>query len=208
MRLRQCTVDRADHGVLSHRQLFRAAARRSRARVSCCARRRWRDYAEWAALREASRDFLTPWEPTWPADDLTRRVVPPPASSAMPRTSAAISPIRSSSSASRTTSLVGGLTLANIRRGCRPGRQPRLLDGRGLCAAGLHDRARCARVVPFAFGTLRLHRIEAACIPGQCRVDPAAGKDRLPARGLCPPISVHQRGLAGPPAVCASQGRS
>src|SRR6266568_6545030 len=30
------------------------------------------DCAEWAALREASRDFLTPWEPTWPADDLTR----------------------------------------------------------------------------------------------------------------------------------------
>src|SRR5260370_9271994 len=30
------------------------------------------DHAEWAALREASRDFLTPWEPTWPADDLTR----------------------------------------------------------------------------------------------------------------------------------------
>ena len=30
------------------------------------------DYAEWAALREESRDFLTPWEPTWPADDLTR----------------------------------------------------------------------------------------------------------------------------------------
>src|ERR1051326_9084096 len=30
------------------------------------------DYAEWAALRDASRAFLTPWEPTWPADDLTR----------------------------------------------------------------------------------------------------------------------------------------
>jgi len=30
------------------------------------------DYAEWATLRDASRDFLTPWEPTWPADDLTR----------------------------------------------------------------------------------------------------------------------------------------
>src|SRR5438094_9774921 len=28
------------------------------------------DWAEWAALREASRDFLTPWEPTWPADEL------------------------------------------------------------------------------------------------------------------------------------------
>ena len=30
------------------------------------------DYGEWAALRERSREFLTPWEPTWPADDLSR----------------------------------------------------------------------------------------------------------------------------------------
>ncbi len=30
------------------------------------------DYGEWAALREQSRAFLTPWEPTWPADDLSR----------------------------------------------------------------------------------------------------------------------------------------
>ena len=30
------------------------------------------DYSAWAELREASRKFLTPWEPTWPSDDLTR----------------------------------------------------------------------------------------------------------------------------------------
>src|SRR5260370_18416924 len=30
------------------------------------------DFEEWAALREASRAFLTPWAPTWPVDDLTR----------------------------------------------------------------------------------------------------------------------------------------
>ena len=30
------------------------------------------DFTEWAALREASRNFLAPWEPTWPHDDLTR----------------------------------------------------------------------------------------------------------------------------------------
>ena len=30
------------------------------------------DCSEWAALREKSRAFLTPWEPTWPVDDLTR----------------------------------------------------------------------------------------------------------------------------------------
>ena len=40
------------------------------------------DYAEWARLRQESREFLKPWEPTWPADDLTRaglaaRVLPP-----------------------------------------------------------------------------------------------------------------------------------
>src|ERR1700688_1924723 len=29
-------------------------------------------FAQWAGLREISRDFLTPCEPTWPADDLTR----------------------------------------------------------------------------------------------------------------------------------------
>jgi ribosomal-protein-alanine N-acetyltransferase len=33
---------------------------------------RMADFAEWAALRSESRDFLQPWEPTWPADDLTR----------------------------------------------------------------------------------------------------------------------------------------
>src|SRR5690606_14568290 len=30
------------------------------------------DYAEWAALRGESRDFLTPWEPTWAPDELSR----------------------------------------------------------------------------------------------------------------------------------------
>ena len=74
------------------------------------------DHPEWAALREASREFLIPWEPTWPADDLTR--------SAFRRR------IRRYSEDIRTDQgyaflvfrksddvLVGGLTLANIRRG-------------------------------------------------------------------------------------------
>ena len=30
------------------------------------------DYEEWARLREASRAFLTPWEPFWSPDALTR----------------------------------------------------------------------------------------------------------------------------------------
>ena len=30
------------------------------------------DFEPWARLRDRSRDFLAPWEPIWPADDLTR----------------------------------------------------------------------------------------------------------------------------------------
>lgn len=30
------------------------------------------DFAQWSALREESRDFLTPWEPRWAEDELTR----------------------------------------------------------------------------------------------------------------------------------------
>src|SRR3569833_4601353 len=74
------------------------------------------DYVDRAALREESRAFLVPWEPIWPADDLTR--------------SAYRRRLRRYSEDMRTdqayayfvfraedTALVGGLTLANIRRG-------------------------------------------------------------------------------------------
>src|SRR5258707_5392281 len=30
------------------------------------------DFPQWARLREDSRAFLAPWEPIWPADDLTK----------------------------------------------------------------------------------------------------------------------------------------
>ena len=30
------------------------------------------DFLQWAHLRETSRNYLTPWEPIWPSDDLTR----------------------------------------------------------------------------------------------------------------------------------------
>ena len=74
------------------------------------------DYAEWAALREKSRDFLTPWEPTWPADDLTRgafrRRLKRYAEDQRNDLAYAFLIFRSDDNA-----LVGGLTLANIRRG-------------------------------------------------------------------------------------------
>jgi ribosomal-protein-alanine N-acetyltransferase len=74
------------------------------------------DHAEWAALRGASRKFLTPWEPTWPADDLTRsafrRRLKRYADDQRSDLAYAFLIFRSSDGA-----MVGGLTLANIRRG-------------------------------------------------------------------------------------------
>src|SRR5690349_22948356 len=74
------------------------------------------DYAEWAALREASRAFLTPWEPIWPADDLTRAAF-------RRRLRRYAEDQRSDQSyaffifCSSDQVLLGGLTLANVRRG-------------------------------------------------------------------------------------------
>src|SRR5438876_2851921 len=75
------------------------------------------DYLEWATLREASRDFLVPWEPTWPADDLTR-------SSYRRRIKRYFEEQRGDLAypffifRKSDNALVGGLTLANVRRGC------------------------------------------------------------------------------------------
>src|SRR6188474_938267 len=74
------------------------------------------DYSEWAALREASRAFLTPWEPTWPADDLTR--------SAFRRRLRRYAEDQRNDVAypyfvfrNDDQKLIGGLTVTNIRRG-------------------------------------------------------------------------------------------
>jgi len=121
------------------------------------------DYSEWTTLREASRAFLTPWEPTWPSDDLSRsafrRRLRRYAEDQRADTSYAFFLFRKADDA-----LVGGLTLANVRRGVAQAGSIGYWIGepfarRGLMSGALHG------LVPFAFGSLRLHRLEAACIP-------------------------------------------
>ena len=121
------------------------------------------DCSEWAALREASRDFLTPWEPTWPADDLTR--------SSFRRRIKRYSEDQRSDLAyaffifrKPDDVLVGGLTLANVRRGCAQAGSLGYWMGAPYARQGLMTAAVNA-LIPFAFATLKLHRIEAACIP-------------------------------------------
>jgi len=62
------------------------------------------------------------------------------------------------------SALVGGLTLANVRRGVAQAGSLGYWIGETFARQGLMTAAVNA-LIPFAFGTLRLHRLEAACIP-------------------------------------------
>jgi ribosomal-protein-alanine N-acetyltransferase len=121
------------------------------------------DFPEWATLREASRAFLTPWEPTWPHDDLTR-------SAFRRRLKRYAEDLRLDQAypfflfRKDDNVLVGGLTLANIRRGVAQAGSLGYWMGQRYAGQG-YMAAAVTALIPFAFGSLRLHRLEAACIP-------------------------------------------
>lgn len=121
------------------------------------------DWADWAEVRGESREFLVPWEPTWPDDALTK--------SAFRRRLA-----RYAEDWSRDLGysffifrrvddmIVGGISIANVRRGVAQ-----------TCSFGYWMGKRYARngymteavhgACGFVFDQLSLHRVEAACLP-------------------------------------------
>jgi ribosomal-protein-alanine N-acetyltransferase len=121
------------------------------------------DFPDWAALREESRTFLTPWEPIWPADDLSRsafrRRLKRYAEDQRADQAYAFLIFRSGDNA-----LVGGLTLANMRRGVAQAGSIGYWIGAQFAKRG-YMTAAVRALIPHSFGTLRLHRLEAACIP-------------------------------------------
>jgi ribosomal-protein-alanine N-acetyltransferase len=121
------------------------------------------DFAAWVELRETSRKFLTPWEPTWPADDLTRP-------SFRQRMKRYAEDLRTDQAypfflfRKDDNVLVGGLALANIRRGVAQAGSLGYWVGAPHVRRGYMSAAVRA-LMPVAFDVLRLHRVEAACIP-------------------------------------------
>ena len=121
------------------------------------------DYPAWAELRAASRDFLTPWEPLWATDELSR-------TSFRRRVRHYLRDLREDVGyalfifAAATESLVGGLTLCNVRRGVTQS----CTLGYWIGAHHAHQgymTAAVRAVIPFVFDSLELHRLEAACLP-------------------------------------------
>lgn len=121
------------------------------------------DFAEWAALREISRAFLQPWEPTWPSDDLTR--------SAYRRRLGAYAQDMERGLAypflvfrKSDERMVGGITLSNVRRGVAQMGSIGYWVGQPFVRRG-YTVAAVQAVTEFCFRSLALHRVEAACIP-------------------------------------------
>ena len=122
------------------------------------------DFPEWSQLRASSRSFLEPWEPTWPDDDLTqtafrRRLKRQEEDIARDEAYAFLIFDQTSEQ------LLGGVTLGGVRRGVSQTGTLGYWMGAPHAGKGRMTRA-VAATVEFAFGKLRLHRVEAACIPG------------------------------------------
>lgn len=121
------------------------------------------DFQAWSTLRRDSHDFLKPWEPLWPEDDLTR-----PAFKRRIR--------RYDQEIARDEAypffifrenddrLLGGLTIGNVRRGAAQSATLGYWMGAPFAGRGIMGNA--VRIVcRHGFSAMSLERIEAACLP-------------------------------------------
>ena len=141
------------------------------------------DFIAWSSLRAISRDFLEQWEPRWPEDDLThasfryriRRY-----HKEIERDEAY--PFFIFREADNT--LLGGLTLSNVRRGAA--QTATLGYWMGAPYAGKGIMLTAVRLVTrHAFERMRLMRIEAACMP-----------ENQPSMGLLEKAGFEKEGFA------------
>lgn len=121
------------------------------------------DYAAWSALREESRNFLAPWEPTWAPDETSKGAF-------RRRIHRYTREIHTDIAypffvfGKTDGALIGGCTLSNVRRGVTQSVSLGYWVGAKFARQGLMTAA-VTQLSPFVFRTLGLHRLEAACIP-------------------------------------------
>ena len=120
------------------------------------------DFKAWSGLREESRDFLKPWEPSWSSDALTKRGF----KRRLERfnrdweegTGSPFFIIRNSDSR-----LLGGITVSNIRRGIVQSANIGYWIGEAHIRQGYMTEA-LQLTLDYCFRVLGLHRVEAACL--------------------------------------------
>nr|TFG53368.1 MAG: N-acetyltransferase [Hyphomicrobiales bacterium] len=141
------------------------------------------DFPQWSEVRGTSKEFLSPWEPTWASDELTRAAF-------RRRLRRYDSEIRNDTSypflvfRNGDNALVGGCTLSNVRRGVCQSVSLGYWIGEPFARNG-YTFAAVKLLGGFVFETLGLHRLEAACIP-----------DNLPSKMLLHKLGFREEGLA------------
>jgi len=140
------------------------------------------DYEAWASLRAGSRDFLSPWEPIWPPDALSR-------ASFRARVARYAEDWRTDQAYNffifaLDETLVGGIGLSNIRRGVSETASLGYWVGEPY-ARQRYMTSALPLVVDFAFERLGLHRLEAACLPSN-----------IPSRAVLARTGFQQEGYA------------
>ena len=141
------------------------------------------DFKNWKQVRHLSRDFLTPWEPKWAEDHLTRKSF----SNRVYWSRRAINqgtglPLLLFDS--ETEQLYGAITLDNIRRGPTQCGTLGYWIGEEYARRGFMTEAINA-VVQYAFIDLDLSRIESACLA-----------DNKPSRGVLEKCGFKYEGVA------------
>jgi ribosomal-protein-alanine N-acetyltransferase len=141
------------------------------------------DFPEWAGLRGQSRPFLEPWEPRWTRDELEkhtfRQRIRYSTRDARNDLGYAFFLFRTHDNA-----LLGGLTLSNVRRGISQSCSLGYWVGASYARQGYMTKGVKA-AVGFVFEALRLHRLEAACLP-----------ENAASAGLLTKIGFQYEGLA------------
>ena len=141
------------------------------------------DYQPWMGLRQQSAAFLTPWEPVWSHDHLSRKAFTNRVywagrafgqGTAMP-----LLMFRREDGA-----LLGAITLDNIRRGPVQAGTLRYWVGAPYARHG-YMREAIRAVVHHPFTVLDLSRIEAACLP-----------ENAPSRGVLEKTGFKYEGVA------------
>ena len=142
-----------------------------------------RDFREWAKLRHQSRAFLSPWEPIWAADHLSR-------ASFANRVYWSQRAIKNGNAVplfvfhKEAGQLVGAITLDNIRRGPSQVGTIGYWVGQQYARQGFMSEAIIA-MVAHAFGALDLSRVESACLP-----------DNVASRGVLEKAGFKYEGVA------------
>ena len=121
------------------------------------------DWRAWAQLREASADHLMPWEPVWSHDHLSRRAFTNRVYWAM-RAETAGTAVPFLLVRREDQRLLGAITLDNIRRGPVQAGTLGYWIGAPFARRG-YMREAVQAMVHFAFVSLDISRVEAACLP-------------------------------------------